>query len=359
MIPTRKSSIAIHSFHVSGEQLQGKVAKNLRTYLSPKCALINTYAPAECTVSALYYKLHSHDDIPQIVPLGRPMPGRQAIVLDDYGQQVIPDERSIGEIYLGGVSIFSGYLNQPEDSARVLVRLPQREGVFYRTGDRGKINTQGQIVFVGRVDFQVKLRGQRIELTEIEAVIMRNSGEITNCVVVKLDHDNLEHLIAYVETTTPAEIDKLRDECSKQLPLYMVPSLFVCLDHFPLNPNSKLERKALPKPDFSLLLSLDSMTSDEQQRTEMERQVAAIWYQVLRLESIPSTGISLFKVGGNSLLLMKLHHEYQRQFQRSLNISDLFRRATIVDHAHMLEAQQPTISVSVWHSLNIIEGKLS
>jgi acyl carrier protein len=91
----------------------------------------------------------------------------------------------------------------------------------------------------------------------------------------------------------------------------------------------------------------------------MERQVAAIWYQVLRLESIPSTGISLFKLGGNSLILMKLHHEYQRQFQQSLNISDLFRRATVVDHARLLEAQPPTTSVSVWHSLNIIEGKLS
>ncbi len=286
------------------------------------------------------------------------MPGRQVLVLDDYGQQIIPDGRSIGEIYLGGVSIFSGYLNQPEESARVLVRLPQRDGVFYRTGDWGKINTQGQVVFVGRVDFQIKLRGQRIELTEIEAVIMRTSADITNCVVVKLDHDNVEHLVAYVETTTPAEVDKLRDECSKQLPLYMVPSLFVSLDHFPLNSNGKLDRKALPKPDFSLLLSFDSMTSDEEQRTEMERQVAVIWCHVLHLESIPSAAISLFKLGGNSLLLMKLHHIYQTQFQQSLDISDLFRRATIADHARLLEAQQQTTSISVWHSLNIMEGKL-
>jgi hypothetical protein len=302
--------------------------------------------------------LDVHEGIPEIVPVGRPMPGRQVMVLDDYGQQIIPDGRSIGEIYLGGVSIFSGYLNQPEESARVLVRLPQRDGVFYRTGDWGKINTQGQVVFVGRVDFQIKLRGQRIELTEIEAVIMRTSADITNCVVVKFDHDNVEHLVAYVETTTPAEVDKLRDECSKQLPLYMIPSLFVSLDHFPLNSNGKLDRKALPKPDFSLLLlSFDSMTSDEERRTEMERQVAVIWSRVLQLESIPSIGISLFKLGGNSLLLMKLHHIYQTQFQQSLDISDLFRRATIADHARLLEANQLTTSVIPWHALHMIEGK--
>jgi aryl carrier-like protein len=203
------------------------------------------------------------------------------------------------------------------------------------------------------------LRGQRIELTEIEAVIMRTATNITNCVVVKLDHDHVEHLVAYVQTTTPTEIDKLRDECSKQLPLYMIPSLFVSLDHFPLNSNGKLDRRALPKPGLSSLLSSSkSMANDEQQRNEMERQVATIWCHLLHLQSIPLGTISLFKLGGNSLILMKLHHAYQTQFQQSLDIRDLFRRATIADHARLLEAHQkpPTVE-SKWHSLNIIEGK--
>jgi hypothetical protein len=288
------------------------------------------------------------------------MPGRQVLVLDDYHQQVMPDGRAIGEIYLGGVGIFSGYLNQPEESARVFIRFPEKDNVFYRTGDLAKINTQGQIVFIGRADFQVKLRGQRIELNEIETVIMRTSSDITNCVVMKVDHDNLEYLIAYVHTTIP-EGDKWRDECSKQLPLYMVPSLFICLDHFPLNPNGKLDRKALPKPDFtSLALSLESIESDDQQRTEMEQQVATIWCHVLHLESIPSTTISLFKLGGNSLLLMKLHHSYQTQFQKSLNISDLFRRPNIVDHARLLKAHEEHVThESTWHSLNIVDGESS
>jgi long-subunit acyl-CoA synthetase (AMP-forming) len=302
--------------------------------------------------------MEARDSIPQIMPLGRPMHGRQVLVLDDYGQQVLPDGRSTGEIHLGGVSIFSGYVNQPEDSARVLIPLPQRDGLYYRTGDLGKINIHGEIVFVGRIDFQIKLRGQRIELTEIEAVIMRSSLDITNCVVVKFDHENLEHLVAYVETTA-IEIDILHDECSKQLPFYMVPSLFVSLNHFPLNSNGKLDRRALQKPDLSSLLSsLKSMVNDEQQRTEMERRIATIWCRVLHLQSIPLTTISLFKLGGNSLVLMKLHHAYQTQFQQSLDVSDLFRRATIADHARLLEEHQERPAVeSNCHSLNVIEGK--
>jgi hypothetical protein len=342
----------------SGEQLQGKTVKSLLSHLSDSCLLINIYAPAECTISALVYKIQAADrNIPEIVPIGRCLPGRKVLVLDTYGQQVIPDGRNTGEIFLGGVGIFSGYLNDHEASERVLVRLPNADGVFYRTGDLGRITSEGQLVFVGRIDFQVKLRGQRIELGEIEANIMRSSSEITNCVVVKINHNNEEHLVAYVQTKVPLNIRMLREECTNHLPLYMVPSLFVLVDHFPLNPNGKLDRKAL-LPEFSLLLSSDPNVRDEQPQTEMERQVSSIWCQVLHLKSIPSTSISFFKLGGNSLLLMKLHHTYQTQFHQSINISDLFRRATIVHHARLLEAVQMTVEPQ-WHSFHITKGKSS
>jgi acyl carrier protein len=120
-----------------------------------------------------------------------------------------------------------------------------------------------------------------------------------------------------------------------------------------------LDRRALAKPGLSSLLSsLKSMANDEQQRTEIERQVATIWCHLLHLQSIPLATISLFKLGGNSLVLMKIYHAYETQFQQSLDIRDLFRRATIADHARLLEAHQkhPTVE-SKWHSLNVIEGK--
>jgi hypothetical protein len=187
---------------------------------------------------------------------------------------------------------------------------------------------------------------------------MRSSSEITNCVVVKLDHNSAEHLVAYVETKVHLDVNKLRDECSKDLPLYMMPALFVLINNFPLNLNGKLDRTALPMPDFSLILSSDPTLRDEEPRTEMERRVWSIWCQVLNLQSIRSTSISFFKLGGNSLFLMKLHRTYQTQLQQSINISDLFRRSTIVDHAQLLEVQQVTVEPQ-WHSYNITRGKSS
>ena len=317
--------------------------------------MINVYAPAECTISALFYKIQAVDhDIPDIVPIGRCLRGRKVRVLDNYGQQVIPDGRHIGEIFLGGIGIFTGYLNDSDASERVLVRLPNTDGVFYRTGDLGKITTEGQLVFEGRFDFQVKLRGQRIELGEIEAVIMRSSSEITNCIVVMLTHHNVDHLVGYVETKVHLNVNMLRDECSKHLPLYMVPSLFVLMNHFPLNLNRKLDRKALPLPDFSLLSSVVVKT-DEQHRSDLEQHISSIWCQVLLLESIPSINISFFKLGGHSVLLMKLHHRYQTQFRQSIDISLLFRRTTIADHARLLEEHHVTFELS-WYSLNTTEG---
>ncbi len=205
----------------------------------------------------------------------------------------------------------------------------------------------------------MKLRGQRIELGEIESVIMRLSlsSEITNCVVIKFNHNNEEHLVAYLQTTVDLDHNILRDHCMKHLPLYMIPSLFILLNRFPLNPNGKLDRKALPSSDFSLLLSSNSTLINDQPQTEMERQVALIWCEILHLNSIPGINISFFRLGGHSLLLMELHHTYQTQFHRSINISDLFRHTTIVDHVRLFKDHQMNIIESKWHSLNITEGK--
>ena len=250
-----KSLSRLELITVGGEQLQGKIVKNIFNSLSPNCSLLNIYAPAECTISTMHYQIKPLDDddekIPEIVSIGRCFPDRKVAVLDSFGQPILPDGRSVGEIFVGGVEILNGYLNQPEESARVLVRLPERDGLFYRANDLGKINTKGELVFVGRADFQVKLRGQRIELGEIESVMIRFSSEVNNCVLRKMNHHGEVHLVAYIQTKAPLDIHLLSEECLKHLPLYMVPSLFVLLDSFPLNPNVKLERKSLLHPDFS------------------------------------------------------------------------------------------------------------
>ena len=327
------------------------------TYLPNHCTIVNLYGPAECTIAALFYRIkHFQEGISDVVPIGKCLPGRKVQVLDTYGQPIIPDQRQIGEIFLGGVGIFNGYFNQPQDTARVLVELPPyHNGTFYRTGDLAKINCQGELFFVGRTDFQVKLRGQRIELGEIESAIMKISPLITNVVVVKLLHQTDEHLVAYIQTSVQFNQNSLHDQCNKYLPLYMVPSLFVQIDRFPLNPNGKIDRKALPSPDFSQLLSIDIVADEDQPRTENEKRISAIWCEILHLIISPGLSASFFKLGGNSLLLMKLHHAYQKQCQWYVSISDLFRHATMKEHVQLLESQ-PHPSLSTWNSVGITKG---
>ena len=320
--------------------------------------LYHLYGPTECLFTSTYHRVTPEDLHFSSLPIGRPLPGYRCCLVDRYLQPILCGQQS-GELLIGGEAVFGGYLHRPDLTREVLMKVPKKEGIFYRTGDLVRLDLQsGLFFYVGRNDFQVKLRGQRIELGEIEAVMMKMCPEISNCVILKLHHDHSEHLVAYLQTTMEVDTNTLREECSKHLPLYMVPSLFLLIHHFPLNPNGKLDRSALPPPDFSLLLSSDaSNNSDEHLRTDMERRVASIWCDVLRLPSIPSTTMSFFQLGGNSLLLIKLHHIYQSHFQLSLNITHLFRRTTLRDHLQLLHDHQLPIIDPTWQSLHITEGK--
>ncbi|CAF1461540.1 unnamed protein product, partial [Adineta ricciae] len=341
-----------------GELLRPQTASQLYNCLNSTALIYHLYGPTECIFAATFH-LITKDDLEQnSLPIGRPLAGYTCHVLDKYRQPVLCDKQ-VGQLFIGGQAVFGGYLNRADLTREALISLPQEQGVFYRTGDLVRVDVRtGRLYFSGRTDFQVKLRGQRIELGEIEATIMRFTPEISNCVVVKREHDNLEHLVAYVQTKVSVNISLLRETCRECLPLYMVPSLFILIDHFPLNPNGKLDRKALPPPDFSLLLSFNSNAPDKQDHTDMERQVSSIWSQVLHLESISSTSISFFALGGNSLLLMKLQHVYQTEFHQAVDISKLFRHATIHDHAQLLEDHQMIIEPH-WHSFNITRGPAS
>ena len=345
-------------FFLSGESLRPQIASQLYAYLNPTANIYHLYGPTECIFAATFHKVTKDDLQLDYLPIGRPLPGYTCYVLDTYYQHIICDSQ-VGQLFIGGDAVFAGYLNQPDLTQKALVPLPGKKGLFYQTGDLVRVDsTKGVLNYVGRADFQVKLRGQRIELGEIETTIMKSSSEINNCTVVKLHHNNEDHLVAYLQTTAHLDNHMLREYCIKYLPLYMIPSLFILLDRFPLNPNGKLDRKALPSPDFSLLLSSTMTIVDDQPQSNIEKQVSIIWCQILHLKSIPSISTNFFKLGGNSLLLMKLHHVYQKQFHHSINISELFRHATIMDHAQLLQSHQLTIEPQ-WHSFHINKGKSS
>ncbi len=221
---------------------------------------------------------------------------------------------------------------------------------FFKTGDLARYNTEGVLVFVGRADFQIKIRGQRMEPSEVELVLMQI---VNKCVVVKRTHLDDDIVVAYVETTKT--VDDLRQHCLSHLPLYMVPSLFIILDKIPQNENGKIDRHALPPLDFSSLSVSDSR--HQQPQTDMEKKVHTLWCQLLPHLTLISTSKSLFELGGTSLTIMKLFYFYQTTLKRNVKVGDLFQHSTIINHAHLLE-QQTTFedNLSVWYPLNLTEG---
>ena len=215
-----------------GEAIQSmRMREIFRTFTEMNIKLVNWYGPAECTVDTLYHIVTEEDIKSKSIPIGRPLPNYRCYILDEYLQTV--PIGSIGELYIGGSSVFVGYLNRPDLTEKALIDLDQGRGRCYKTGDLVKLNRDGEILFCGRCDFQVKLRGQRIELGEIESTILQSSQHVSNCVVVKHTEDiNQEHLIAYIEPTSSytnvcenivSELQgSIRRYCKSVLPSYMI-----------------------------------------------------------------------------------------------------------------------------------------
>ncbi|CAF4234114.1 unnamed protein product, partial [Adineta steineri] len=216
-----------------------------------------------------------------------------------------------GELVIGGVGIFAGYIGRDDLTAKVMINV--NEQIFYKTGDLVRMDNNGLIHYVGRRDFQVKLRGQRIELQEIiQCLLMLTS--ITACVVIKWDEN---HLIAYVQSDS-INVEQLRHYCQSNLPSHMIPSIFIILEKLPLSPNGKLDRKRLPLPDLSLLtlsstLALKNRSNHPQ--NQLQKQIHDIWCEILRCigQQISITA-NFFSIGGHSLLFIELYHRYQQLY---------------------------------------------
>ncbi|CAF4425170.1 unnamed protein product, partial [Didymodactylos carnosus] len=281
----------IQCFCSIGEAIVPRTVAKLAANLSSDAIIYNLYGPAECTIASTYHMVNEKDLNASSIPIGHPLPNYQCYILDQYLQPVKISE--IGEIYIGGVGVFKGYLSN-ELTAQALVHLPNIKVKCYKTGDLGKYDVNGEITYCGRIDFQVKLRGQRLELGEIENVIMKSSpNKISNCVVNKVHDDKTkqDYLVAYIQMTPNSDMneDKLKSQtkmyCQAHLPLYMVPTMFMILDKLPLNSNGKIDRKLLPKPDFAAVYLNDEMIIIEP-NTDMEREICDLWCKILSLNKI-------------------------------------------------------------------------
>ena len=287
----------------------------------PHANLYNGYGPTETTVFATTWRCQSQAGPEQSIPIGHPLANVQVYLLDERMQPV--PAGVVGELYIGGRQLARGYLNRPELTAQHFPANPFGPGRLYRTGDLAWYRADGAIEYTGRTDFQVKIRGLRIELLEIEAVLKKHPA-VRDCVVV-VRQDGMEankRLLAYV-VTSEISPDELRRHAQRTLPGYMVPSALIFLDELPLTANGKLDRSALPEP-----LPVHGEKGPVPPRTALETQLVAIWEKVLGIQSIGITD-NFFELGGDSLQAVRIFAEIEHTFGKRLPLVTLFEMPTI------------------------------
>jgi acyl carrier protein len=280
------------------------------------------YGPTETTVWSSALQLESGYGS---TPLGGPIANTAFYVLDEWNRPV--PLGVAGELFIGGDGVARGYHERPELNAEKFVPNPFGEGNLFRTGDLVRWRENATLEFLGRIDHQVKLRGFRIELGEIEAVLAEQPEVAAAVALVREDVPGDPRLVAYVVPAAGRDLDinELRRATRSQLPGFMVPTRFVTLDAFPVTPNGKIDRAALPAPDRVEAAMTDAHLPP---RTPVEALTAAIWQEVLGLDSV---GIddNFFDLGGHSLLAVKMLARLQGELGVSIRLRHFFDASTV------------------------------
>ncbi len=309
------------------------LAPDLAGQLLPKCKeLWNMYGPTETTIWSSAHRIVSGDE----VFVGPPMANTQFYVADPKQQPVPPG--TDGELLIGGLGLAVGYLKRPELTAAkfipdVLGDIPG--GRLYRTGDEVRMKPDGRLQFLGRMDDQVKLRGFRIELGEIESRLTQMEGIRRVVAMLREDHPGDQRLVAYYSSPDNLPSEALAQALKATLPEYMIPSAFVWINEFPLTPNGKLDKKALPPPQRKRpLLAQDYIAPC----SVVEHQLAEVWREFLQLDEI-GVDDSFFDLGGNSLAVVRMANSYRQRFAQEIPPVKVFQYPTISQLSHFLEGK--------------------
>lgn len=333
---TGKEDLSAIRFAVlGGEEVLKRDVDLFRRHFSVNAIFVNGLGPTESTLALQYFIDHETQVIGNIVPVGYAVEDTEILLLNEAGEQT----EIYGEIGIRSDHLAPGYWQNPEITEAAF--FPDPEGgtkQIYRTGDMGRLLSDGSIAFTGRKDFQVKIRGIRIEPGEIEAALGQHP-EVRECVVLArediLDGKRLVVYIVVNQQRAPSTHD-LRSFLKQKLPDYMVPSAFVYLDALPRTPNGKVDRKALPSPDQSVIGLEESYVAP---RSSVEEILVGIWVDVLKLERV---GIhdNFFELGGHSLLATQVISRLRNAIQIELPLRALFEAPTIASLAKGVEASQ-------------------
>ncbi|MFE5571365.1 amino acid adenylation domain-containing protein [Amycolatopsis japonica] len=263
------------------------------------------YGPTEITLCATWLVLEPGAETGDVLPIGGPLAGRQAYVLDAFLQPVAPGVT--GELYLAGAGLAHGYLGAPDATAQRFVANPFAAGErLYRTGDLARWTEDGELLFGGRADSQVKIRGYRVEPGEIEAVLTALPDVAQAVVVAREERPGEKRLIAYVTAESELEAETVRARLAERLPEFMVPAVVLVLDTFPLTLNGKIDRAALPAPEFA------GKPAGREPRTEAERVLTDLFAEILGVDRVGADD-SFFELGGDSILSMRLAARARRE----------------------------------------------
>ncbi|MCA9898612.1 MAG: LLM class flavin-dependent oxidoreductase [Ardenticatenaceae bacterium] len=313
----------VQTMMVGGEALPAALAQQLKQIVPGR--VINMYGPTETTIWSTTHEVTGEETA---VPIGTPIANTQIYILD---AQMQPAPVGVaGDLYIGGDGVVRGYHNRPELTAERFVQDPFRSDAdarMYATGDLARYRADGNIDFLGRADFQVKLRGYRIELGEIEALLNAQNGVREAVVTAREDTPGDKRLVAYVIMQPGQKLDgaALKEALRADLPEFMVPATYVPMTSFPLTPNKKTDRKALPAPDKVLV---ESQIAYVAPTNDLEQQIAEIWQRLL---NVPQVGLNdnFFDLGGHSLLTVQAHRQLKEVVDKPISITDMFRFPTI------------------------------
>jgi enterobactin synthetase component F len=287
------------------------------------CRIWNLYGPAETTLGATYHLINNTNDKANIA-IGSAIANYQCLVLDEFFQNAVVNQE--GELYIGGVGVFAGYLGRDDLTVTALTQI--NGIIFYRTGDLVRMDDNGVLHYQGRKDHQIKLHGQRIELEEIERCLLNTS--ISACAVIKWGDD---HLVAYIQSSDMNE-EQLRKHCQSYLPPHMIPSIFIVLEKLSLNDNGKIDRKLLPTPSSSELTNADN--TNVLPLTPLEKNLLHIFTEAFHTES-PDVNMPFVQMGGTSLDAMQAIWLIRQKIYTKIDVGLFFANPSIRQLARVIE----------------------
>ena len=318
--------LAMGRVFCSGEELTADQRDRFHARMTAE--LHNLYGPTEAAVDVSYWPA-SPDDRSNPIPIGFPVWNTALEVLDDRMRPVPPG--LAGNLYLGGVQLARGYLGRPDLTAERFVTGPS--GRLYATGDLARLRPDGAVTYLGRSDHQVKIRGLRIELGEIEAAIMASGLAREAVVIAREDHAGEKRLVAYLVPAPDYRPGLLAERLAASLPAYMLPSAELALPALPVTSNGKLDRKALPAPEFS--------ASGREAETATERLLAELFRDVLHLDAPAPAEADFFALGGDSLSAVRLAQAIERHLGRDPGLGTIFAQPVLSALAAALDAEAP------------------